>query len=97
MDSSTVVLVMKAGGRICVDPAEGAVAIHVLSGHVELHIGDEWDQLPYPVRHIEGACSFFALFDHSIDLSAGSLVALDPAAPHDIEALDDSELVLDMG
>src|SRR3954447_12475324 len=96
MDSSTVVLVMRAGGRICVGPAEGAVAIRVLSGHVEVHVGDEWDQLPYPTRHIEGACSFFALFDHSIDLSAGSLLAIERGTPQDIEALDDSELVLDL-
>ena len=47
------------------------------------------------IRHTEGACSFFALFDHTIDLPVGSVLALD-AAPHDIEALDDSAFVLDV-
>jgi hypothetical protein len=94
-DVSTMLFAMKAGCRIGMDPAGGGVDIRVVEGHLELHVGDAWDQLPYPVRHTEGACSFFALFDHTIDLPVGSMLALD-AVPHDIEALDDSAFILDI-
>lgn len=94
-DVSLTLFAMKAGCRIGVDSAGGGVHIRVIDGHLELHVGDVWDQLPYPIRHTEGACSFFALFDHTIDLPVGSVIALD-AAPHDIEALDDSAFILDV-
>jgi hypothetical protein len=95
-DVSTVLFAMKSGCRIGVDPAGDTVQIRVVGGHIELHVGDAWDQLPYPIRHIEGACSFFALFDHTIDLPVGSVLELDAATPHDIEALDDSAFILDI-
>jgi hypothetical protein len=91
----TVLFAMKAGCRIGIDPAKGGVDIRVIDGHLELHVGDAWDQLSYPIRHTEGACSFFALFDHTIDLPVGSVLALD-AVPHDIEALNDSAFILDV-
>jgi hypothetical protein len=94
-DFSITLFAMKAGCRIGLDPTRGGVQISVVDGHLELHIGDAWDQLSYPIRHTEGACSFFALFDHTIDLPVGSLLALD-GIPHDIEALDDSAFVLDV-
>ncbi len=94
-DFSLTLFAMKAGCRIGLDPASGGVQINVVDGHLELHIGDAWDQLSYPIRHTEGACSFFALFDHTIDLPVGSVLALD-GIPHDIEALDDSAFVLDV-
>ena len=94
-DVSTLLFVMKAGCRIGIDPTRGGEDIRVLDGHLELHVGDAWDQLSYPIRHTEGACSFFALFDHTIDLPVGSVLALD-ALTHDIEALDDSAFILDI-
>ena len=94
-DINITLFAMKAGCRLGVDPADGRVQIRVLDGHLELHIGDAWDQLSYPIRHTEGACSFFALFDHTIDLPVGSVLALD-ATPHDVEALDDSAFVVDI-
>jgi len=94
-DVSTMLFAMKAGCRIGVDPAEGGVQLRILDGHLELHVGDVWDQLSFPIRHTEGACSFFALYDHTIDLPVGSVLALD-AVPHDIEALDDSAFILDV-
>jgi len=94
-DLGTLLFAMKAGSRLGIDPARGGVDIRVIDGHLELHVGDAWDQLSYPIRHIEGACSFFALFDHTIDLPVGSVLELD-AAPHDIEALDDSAFILDV-
>jgi hypothetical protein len=94
-DLNITLFAMKSGCRIGVDPARGGVHVRVVDGHLELHVGDIWDQLPYPIRHTEGACSFFALFDHTIDLPVGSVLALD-AAPHDIEALDDSAFILDV-
>lgn len=94
-DVSTVLFAMKTGCRVGVDPARAGVQIRVVGGHIELHVGDAWDQLPYPIRHTEGACSFFALYDHTIDLPVGSVLVLD-AAPHDIEALDDSAFILDI-
>lgn len=92
---SMLLFAMKAGCRIGIDPARGGVDIRVVDGHLELHVGDAWDQLSYVIRHTEGACSFFALFDHTIDLPAGSMLLLD-ALPHDIEALDDSAFILDL-
>jgi hypothetical protein len=94
-DINITLFAMKAGCRIGVDPASGTVEIRVVDGHLELHVGDAWDQLPFPIRHTEGACSFFALFDHTIDLPVGSVLALD-VAPHDVEALDDSAFILDV-
>lgn len=93
-DVSIVLFAMKSGCRISVEPA-GGVHIRVVDGHVELHAGDAWDQLSFEIRHTEGACSFFALFDHTIDLPAGSVIELDDL-PHDIEALDDSAFILDV-
>jgi hypothetical protein len=95
-DVSTVLFAMEAGCRIGVEPAKGGAQIRVVTGHIELHVGDAWDQLPYPIRHIEGACSFFALFDHTIDLPVGSVLELDATSSHDIEALDDSAFIRDI-
>lgn len=94
-DVSTMLFAMKAGCRIGVDPARGGVDIRVIDGHLELHVGDAWDQLSYPIRHTEGACSFFALYEHTIDLPVGSVLVLD-ATPHDVEALDDSAFLLEV-
>jgi hypothetical protein len=94
-DVSTMLFALKHGCRIRVDPASGGVLLRVVAGHVELHVGDVWDELPYLIRHTEGACSFFSLYDHNIDLPAGSMVVVEPALPHDIEALDDSAFLLD--
>jgi hypothetical protein len=91
-----VLFALRSGFRIRTDCEPGSMAIHVLAGHLELHIGDSWDMLSYVVRHTEGACSFFALFDHTIDLPRGSLIDLDPRASHDLEAIDDSAFVLDV-
>ena len=92
-DVRTMLFAMKAGCRIGLDPVRGRLDVRVIDGHLELHVGDVWDQLSYPVRHTEGACSFFALFDHTIDLPLGSVIELD-ASPHDIEALDDSAFIV---
>ena len=70
----------------------------VLAGHLDLHVGkhcgDEWDLLPFWVRHTEGACSFYALDDDTIDLSVGSFVVLEPDLVQDIEAIADSAFVV---
>lgn len=98
---SSVLFAIKAGIRIPGELIPPGVSIHVLAGYLELHVGehcgDEWDMLPYLLRNTEGAVSFFALDDHTIDLPAGSEVALDPAAPHhDIEAVDDSAFIVEV-
>lgn len=92
----TVLFALRQGERILLERTLGDLALRVVAGHIELHEGDVWDQLPYLIRHTEGACSFFALYDHSIDLPIGTLLLLDPALPHDLEALDDSAFVLDI-
>jgi hypothetical protein len=91
----TMLCVMRSGHRIRAN-RHGTAWLRVLAGHLELHLGDVYDMLPYEVRHTEGACSFFALYDHSIDLSVGSLLVLDPGVPRDVEALDDSAFLLDV-
>jgi hypothetical protein len=97
-DDSTrmVMFALRQGTRILLERTLGDLALRVVAGHIELHEGDVWDQLPYLIRHTEGACSFFALYDHSIDLPIGTLLLLDPELPHDLEALDDSAFVLDI-
>ncbi|MDX2087722.1 MAG: hypothetical protein SFX73_07725 [Kofleriaceae bacterium] len=94
--SRTVLFALRRGSRILLERTLGDLALRVVVGHIELHEGDVWDQLPYFVRHTEGACSFFSLYDHSIDLPIGALLLLDPESPHDLEALDDSAFVLDI-
>ena len=97
-DLSKVLFVMKRGARMRHDRPRQSDAIEVLAGAVEIHLGkncgDEWDMLPYLVRHTEGACSFFALHDDTIELSVGSHVGLDPDLPFDVEALTDSAFIL---
>lgn len=95
-DLRTVLFALQGGFRIRANRARGEAWIRVLTGHVELHAGDEWDMLPFPIRHTEGACSFHALYDHTIDLPTGSLLLLDPGLSHDVEALDDSAFILDV-
>jgi len=92
-DQRTVLFAMTSGTRIQTDRASGA-SIRVLAGHLELHVGDDWDMLPFLIRHTEGACSFFSLYEHTIDLPVGSLFALDPRLTHDVEALEDSAFIL---
>lgn len=92
---STVLFAMRGGTRMRRAPLGGS--IHVLDGHLELHLGkhcgDAWDMLPYWIRHTEGACSFFALDDDTIELAVGSLVVLSPEVMQDIEAIADSAFV----
>ena len=92
---SSVLFAMRCGTRMRRERVGGS--IHVLDGHLELHVGphcgDVWDLLPYWIRHTEGACSFFALDDDTIDLTAGTLVTLDPELVQDIEALADSAFI----
>ena len=93
-DLRTVLFAMKGGSWIPARLERGGVSLRVLAGHLEVHVGDAWDMLPYLIRHTEGACSFFSLYDHTIDLPVGSLLPLDPELPHDVEALDDSAFIL---
>lgn len=92
---STVLFAMRRGTRMRRERRGGS--IQVLDGHLELHVGkhcgDAWDMLPYWIRHTEGACSFFALDDDTIDLTVGSLIRLDPELLQDIEAVADSAFV----
>ncbi len=91
----SMLFALRSGCRIRAERARNA-SLRVLTGHIELHVGDDWDMLPFLIRHTEGACSFFALYDHTIDLPHGSLLVLDPAFPHDVEALDDSAFILEV-
>lgn len=97
---SIVLVAMKKGARINEQRAPGGISIQMLAGHVELHVdkscGDQWDMLPFLVRHTEGACSFFSMADETIDLSAGCHLALDLDMPHDVEALEDSAFIIDV-
>ena len=94
-DLSSVLFAMRCGTRVREEQLGGS--IHVLSGHLALHVGkhcgDEWDLLPYWIRNTEGACSFFALDDETIELTVGSFVALDAEQLADIEAIADSAFV----
>lgn len=92
----TDLFALRQGSRILLERALGDLAIRVVAGHLELHAGDLWDQLPFVIRHTEGACSFFSLYDHSIDLPVGALLILGGELPHDVEALDDSAFVLEL-
>jgi hypothetical protein len=92
----TDLFALRQGSRIILERALGDLAIRVVAGHLELHAGDVWDQLPYFIRHTEGACSFFSLYDHSIDLPVGALLILGGELPRDVEALDDSAFVLEL-
>jgi hypothetical protein len=92
----TVLCALRQGSRIFLERTLGDLALRVIAGHLELHAGDVWDQLPYLIRHTEGGCSFFKLYDHSIDLPVGALLILPPELPNDVEALDDSAFVLDI-
>ena len=100
MNVRTVLFAMRGGTRMREDRARGGVLIRVLAGHLELHVGktcgDEWDMLPYVIRHTEGACGFFSLDDDTIALPVGSLLALDPSSPNDVEAVEDSAFILDV-
>jgi hypothetical protein len=93
--STKTLVAMRGGTRM--RRIRGGGSIHVLDGHLELHVGkhcgDVWDMLPYWIRHTEGACSFFALDDDTIDLTIGSLITLDPEHVQDIEAIADSAFV----
>jgi hypothetical protein len=89
---SSVLFAMRGGSRMRQERLGGS--IHVLDGHLELHIGkhcgDVWDMLPYVIRNTEGGCSFFALDDDTIDLTVGTLITLEPEIIQDIEAIADS-------
>ena len=92
---SSVLFAMRCGTRMRGERLGGS--IHVLDGHLELHVGphcgDVWDMLPYWIRNTEGACSFFALDDDTIELTVGSLVTLDYELMQDIEAIVDSAFI----
>jgi len=94
-DLSAVLFAMRCGSRVREDRLGGS--IHVLAGHLVLHVGkhcgDLWDLLPYWIRNTEGACSFFALEDNTIELTCGALVALDADRMPDIEAIADSTFI----
>lgn len=90
-----VLFAMRGGSRLRADRVHG-VSIRVIAGHLELHVGDAWDMLPYPIRHTEGACSFWALYEHTIDLPVGTWLSIDPRLPHDVEALDDCAFIMDV-
>jgi hypothetical protein len=94
-DVNAVLFAMRRGARLRRERLGGS--IRVLAGHLDLHVGkhcgDEWDLLPFWVRHTEGACSFFALDDDTIDLSVGSFVVLESALVQDIEAIVDSAFI----
>ncbi len=69
-DLRVVLTALKADTRIPSHQTEGRLAIHVISGHVQMHASGR-----------------------TLDLPAGSLVALDRGTVHEIDALDESALL----
>jgi quercetin dioxygenase-like cupin family protein len=70
-DMTIVLITMKPDTRMKEHRTDGAVSIHVLAGHIEVHVGTK-----------------------TVDAPMGSLLVLDRALSHDVEALDDSTFVL---
>jgi len=92
---SSVLFAMRSGSRVREEFLGGSIQVFVgqLALHVGKHCGDVWDLLPYSVRNTEGACSFFALDDDTIELTVGIVAALDSERMPDIEAITDSAFI----
>jgi quercetin dioxygenase-like cupin family protein len=72
-DQRIVLITMKRGARMTKHQASGAVSIHVLSGRVQIEVGETIVEVP-----------------------AGQLLALDRGLPHDVEATEDSSVLLSL-
>ena len=83
--------------RILLERTLGDLALRVVAGQIKNRTrATSWDQLPYVIRHTEGACSFFRAGRSQHRPSDRYAAALDPSSPHDVEALDDSAFALDI-
>lgn len=70
-DLRVVLITLKPGARMEEHQARGRVSLQCLSGHVQLHLGDQ-----------------------QVDLPAGNLVGLEHWVTHDVQALEESVLLL---
>ena len=70
-DLRVVLIAMRADTRMHQHTAAGRISVHVLCGHIRLHLPDR-----------------------VLDLPAGHLLTLDQCIPHDVEATEDSAVLL---
>jgi quercetin dioxygenase-like cupin family protein len=70
-DLRVVLIALAAKTRMPEHKAEGRIAVHVLSGHIQVRASGR-----------------------TFNLRAGGLLAIDQGVPHDVEALEESALLL---
>ena len=70
-DLRVVLIALAAKTRMPEHKAEGRIAVHVLSGHIQVRASGR-----------------------TFNLRAGGLLAIDQGVPHDVEALEESVLLL---